>query len=162
MNGGTTLSPKKPAPPPASAPANLEKQTASTPSSAQKRSMLGGWLDALRPKPKGKEADLGGAMEAYYDKEKKRWIFPGDDPDAVDPTAGPPPTTAELKAKAPVEEKKQAPLDPLAAMMAPPPARGLRSAVPRKPAMPTGNGDRPGMPPTPPKFAVFTPPPKSD
>ena len=101
-------------------------------------------------------ADLGGKMEAYYDKEKKRWIFPDDDPNAEDPIAGPPPTAAELK-KSTVKEEKAAPQDPLSAMMAPP-SRAPRSAIPQK-QNPVSN--KLGMPPAPPKFAVFTPKPNS-
>ena len=139
--------PVKIAPAPSTAPANL-----STPSSAQKRGMLGMFKGFFGKSEEDNavKADLGGKMEAYYDKEKKRWIFPDDDPAAEDPTAGPPPTAAQLQ-KSPVKEEKKEPLDPLAAMMAPP-SRAPRSAIPsRRPQMPNGG---PGMPP---KVAVFTP-----
>lgn len=36
-------------------------------------------------------------MEAYYDKDKGRWIFPGQENDAVaDAAAGPPPTMVSV------------------------------------------------------------------
>lgn len=146
--------PMKVAPSPVSAPANLGKQ--STPK--RMIGMVKGLFGLKQDEDNAVHADLGGKMEAYYDKEKKRWIFPGDDPNAEDFTAGPPPTAAELK-KTPVEEEeKKAPQDPLAAMMAPP-SRAPRSAIPQKKTPMLNPG---GMPPSPPKFAVFTPKPNDN
>ena len=133
-----------------SAPANLGKQ--STPKRVF--GMLKGFLGVKADDDNAVRADLGGKMQAYYDKEKKRWIFPDDDPNAEDPVAEPPPTTAELK-KEPAKEERATPQDRLSAMMAPP-SRAPRSAVPKKQM-----SNQPGMPPSPPKFAVFTPKPNS-
>eukprot|EP00977_Amphora_coffeiformis_P009845 scaffold2257_cov169-Amphora_coffeaeformis.AAC.23 len=144
--------PLKVAPSPVSAPANLGKQ--STPKRVF--GMLKGFLGVKEDEDNAVRADLGGKMEAYYDKEKKRWIFPDDDPSAEDPMAGPPPTAAELK-KSPVKEEKALPQDPLSAMMAPP-SRAPRSAIPQKQNL---MSSKLGIPPSPPKFAVFTPKPNT-
>ena len=68
--------------------------------------MLKGFL-GVKGEDNAVVADIGGKLEAYYDKEKKRWIFPDDDPAAEDPSAGPPPTAAELS-KTPAKEEKKA------------------------------------------------------
>ena len=72
--------------------------------------------------PDATECDVGETMQAYYDEKQKRWIFPGDDPNEVIPSMGPPPT---MPVGTPVAEPAPAPAaasnDPLAAMMAPPP-----------------------------------------
>jgi hypothetical protein len=41
--------------------------------------------------PNAKIANTGGKLEAYYDEKLGRWIFPGDDVNAVTPSVGPPP-----------------------------------------------------------------------
>merc|ERR1711924_295711 len=118
--------------------------------------------------------------KAYYDEDLKRWIFPGDDPAEVAKPLAPPPTlgsipTEEVK----VDDKKEnGPIDPIAAMMAPPPGlRGLsakkssggiggrygggQTAISSPPGM-VGAGPPGMMSPSaapPAKFAVFTPKP---
>jgi hypothetical protein len=126
-----------------------------------------------RLNPDATTADLGGGMEAYYDEKLKRWIFPGDDPAEVAKPLAPPPTMTPKK-EVVEEEKNNAPLDPLAAMMAPPP-RSVHRSTPRPAGtltpsmmmMPPGTGTSMMMP-TPmtpgapggiakPSFMVFTP-----
>lgn len=70
-------------------------------------------------------ADPGEKMEAYYDKERKRWIFPGDDPDEVAKPLAPPPIIPAKKETEEKDESMQTPSkevanDPLASLMAPP------------------------------------------
>jgi len=79
---------------------------------------------AKKLNPDATEADLGGKMEAYYDKKLGRWIFPGDDPNEVAKPLAPPPVAPAVKdaPKQPVASN-----DPLAALMAPP-SRGLTTA----------------------------------
>lgn len=113
-------------------------------------------------------------MEAYYDEKAKRWIFPGDDPAEVAKPLAPPPTAMTPRKEPEQEEKKNAPLDPLAAMMAPPPRSvGRRPGTTPRPGRPGANGFTPTMmmmPPgasaspmtpaagiTPQNFMVFTP-----
>ena len=77
--------------------------------------------------PKATVADVGLKMEAYYDKNSKRWIFPGDDPVEVAKPLAPPPTMPRKTLGAPATPLA-APAaesnDPLAALMAPPLNRG--------------------------------------
>jgi hypothetical protein len=121
-----------------------------------------------RLNPDATTADMGGGMEAYYDEKLKRWIFPGDDPAEVAKPLAPPPTMTPKK-EVVEEERSNAPLDPLAAMMAPPP-RSVRRSTPR-PAGATLTPSMMMMPPgaagtgtpmtpgviAPPSFMVFTP-----
>ena len=121
-------------------------------------------------------------MEAYYDKDLKRWVFPGESATEVAAPPPPPPTTMQPAANSAPSSMSNGPSggyaaggaaapapvandDPLAALMAPPPARrtGARSRYP-DPLAASGNvsgGNTPSMPTggtkTPPKFAVFTP-----
>jgi hypothetical protein len=120
--------------------------------------------------------------KAYYDEDRKRWIFPGDDPDEVAAPLAPPPIVPKAALEATPEPANNAPLDPLAAMMAPPSSRipskkspavsGGPPGVPFAGRLPPGMmqpvGSRPGLVtpaqgggmktmPTPPQFAVFTP-----
>ena len=165
---------KKPDKAPHSAPAELQrtkKTPAKTPTSAQKRAWgMGGFRDRMTKwlNPDATTADMGDGMQAYYDEDKKVWVFPGEDPAEVAKPVGPPPTMTTPKKE---ESKKDVPFDPLAAMMAPPP-RSI-SSVRRQPGtasrpvgfpgmmMPPG-AVTPGTPGTPaagrpPKFMVFTP-----
>lgn len=79
-----------------------------------------GWL-TRKLNPDATEADVGDAMEAYYDEKLKRWIFPGDDPNEVAKPLAPPPTTPVVKhetgsVSTPILNRD----DPLSMMMAPP------------------------------------------
>jgi hypothetical protein len=148
----TTKAPSTPsrvAPGPVSAPPNLEKL--STPNSAQRRGVLGRFKDMMTKKlnPDATTADLGNSMEAYYDEDKKRWVFPGEDPAAEDPTAGPPPTTMELKESKPAAEEKPEARDPLSSLMAPP------TRVPR--GLPVRKSPKAAAAAPPPQFHVFLP-----
>jgi len=112
------------------------------------------WLN-----PDATQADLGEGMQAYYDEDKKVWVFPGEDPADVAKPIGPPPTTpmADLSA-APAPPPAPASNDPLAAMMAPPqraPRSRVKKASPS--SMPALLGTPMGAPS--PKFAVFAPKP---
>jgi len=95
--------------------------------------------------PKGKVADLGDENAAYYDKDLKRWIFPDTDLNEISKPLPPPPTQISSARN----EDKSEDNDPLAALMAPPPApvRGRKVGAARV---------SPG-PPSPAKFTVFQP-----
>lgn len=107
-------------------------------------------------------ANQGEEMQAYYDKERKVWVFPGEDPDELAKPLGPPPSSSTpLTTPAPAQPKNN---DPLAAMMAPP-QRGPSALRGRQPFTPS-----PGHPPaftpiaagatpvqSPPQFMVFKP-----
>ena len=165
---------KKLAKAPSSAPAELQRTAKSPgrePTSAQKRAWgLGGFRDRMTKwlNPDATTADLGGGMEAYYDEDKKVWVFPGEDPAALAQPIGPPPiTTTPVKDVKKVEGPNEAPVDPLAAMMAPPPrtiSSLRRQPVAQLAGLPAGIMRPPGAtaaPTTPaagpPKFMVFTP-----
>lgn len=118
----------------------------------------GGWLSGLsslasgfiasKMNPDAKVAKLGEQMEAYYDEEKKRWIFPGET-EAEEPSMPSAPPTGPLPGSTPGPRlgaalggppggPSSAPGsmagpgapsdDPLAALMAPPPMRKHASA----------------------------------
>lgn len=64
------------------------------------------------------EKGLGSSLEGYYDEQLKRWVFPTDDPNAVDnaqSSAGPPPTslqppmTTNTSQQEPSDEKAKIP-----------------------------------------------------
>lgn len=112
--------------------------------------------------------DLGGQMEAYYDKERKVWVFPGEDPADVAAPLAPPPKTPMASSSAPaVAEDPKPNNDPLAAMMAPP--RRGPSAKPKSGVAPSPKSMPVMFPPgtmspavngsAAPKFAVFKPKP---
>ena len=117
------------------------------------------WLN-----PDAHEADLGEKMEAYYDNERKVWVFPGENPEEVAKPIGPPPTPQTVQVATPTPPAHTMSNDPLAAMMAPPPRApaGLAGKARNAPATP---GHRipgmivPGSAPAaaPPTFAVFQP-----
>lgn len=121
----------------------------------------GGWLSGIREmvtkklNPDATTADIGESMQAYYDEDKKVWVFPGEDPAELAEPPPPPPTTPMNQTEK--QEEKPAPdmaKDPLAAMMAPPqrtpatlararaPGGGIGAATPR-----SLYGMPPGMPP---------------
>mmetsp|Transcript_36586 Transcript_36586/g.41744 ORF Transcript_36586/g.41744 Transcript_36586/m.41744 type:complete len:1104 (-) Transcript_36586:145-3456(-) len=108
----------KPLPSPHSAPAELQKTGFTLP----ERSLLDGFRNRMTKwlNPDAKQADLGGNMEAYFDEDHEVWVFPGEDPAEKVKPIGPPPKAPVAKI---AETKKEDPkkLDPLAAMMAPPP-----------------------------------------
>ncbi|RLN96649.1 hypothetical protein BBJ28_00020750 [Nothophytophthora sp. Chile5] len=158
------------------------------PSNSSKSS---GWFSGLssfiatKMNPDAKVAKLGEHMEAYFDEENKRWVFPGEtaaeEPamPSAPPTgplpgsapgssaAGPPPSGAN---SAPGSISGFAPSDdPLAALMAPPPPRVLMkkdplAAMMAPPSRPGLYGSQRGgsstqrKPPRP-QFAVFKPSP---
>jgi len=172
---------KKPREAPHSAPPDLQKlQKKGAPNSDQKRSWgIGGLRNRMTKwlNPDATTADLGGTMEAYYDEDKKVWVFPGEDPNEVAKPIGPPPTVVISKAEEVKEEEKKpdsARLDPLAALMAPPP-RAVSSL--RRPGLglpPSNSMPALYMPPgattnklnnnsnAPPTFMVFKPNPDAD
>jgi Sec23-binding domain of Sec16 len=191
------MSPPVTAPPVMMGKKNNKKEAPKTPapsSSGARRTPIGTPLSGIKSwiikkfNPDATECELPEEEEkAYYDNERKRWIFPGDDPDEVAKPIAPPPIMSAAPEAAP-KPANDAPLDPLAAMMAPPGSR-IPSAKKKKPGM-TGPGGRGGpigfppgmMPPTgptasmtspspaagasaggppPPQFAVFTPKPSA-
>lgn len=82
------------------------------------------------PSRNPQHADIGQQMEAYFDKEKKKWIFPGEAPEDNAPAApSAPPTAAQLSSPLGPPTGSSSPAstspgldanDPLAALMAPP------------------------------------------
>jgi len=133
------------------------------------------WLN-----PDATTADLGEGMQAYYDEDKKVWVFPGEDPAEKAKPTPPPPTSMPSAAKQ--EEQPKPPdmaTDPLAAMMAPPqrtPAsfgrsrpggagavpptpRSLYPGIPGMPPMPGAGGPAGAAAAAPPQFMVFKPTP---
>ena len=110
--------------------------------------------------------------QAYYDKELKRWIFPGDDPAELAKPMAPPPMAMKKEEEKPKEDDK--PKDAASMLMAPPPSRGISAkkrlppmgaSSPMMPMMMPPGGGPPGMmsPMAPgagfatPKVATFTP-----
>jgi len=124
-------------------------------------------------------------MQAYYDEKLKRWIFPGDDPAEVAKPLAPPPIIPKMTDAAPstpAAPASTASIDPLAALMAPPPSRGMPSKKKGTPSygasryadplasmgiMPSSSATGKKAPPAspmmnnlaPPTFAVFQPKP---
>ena len=114
-------------------------------------------------------------MEAYFDNERKVWVFPGEDPAEVAKPLPPPPISMPAATPESPPSPKVTSNDPLAAMMAPP-QRGpsaLRGVgrpssykTPGSSLPPTGTRIMPsGATPTgldvpaaaPPNFSVFQP-----
>mmetsp|Transcript_26662 Transcript_26662/g.32320 ORF Transcript_26662/g.32320 Transcript_26662/m.32320 type:complete len:2975 (+) Transcript_26662:46-8970(+) len=206
--GGTKLSTKPRLPPSSlpkpdvkSEPLPSPKSTGSKPKQDIKEAPVSGSLTGFAAQlrkflnPNAKVADTGDKMAAYYDEKLKRWVFPGDDPVEIAKPLPPPPiipktedglppatgTTAALaddKGKDDLSQK--GPVDPLAALMAPPPTRaGMGARYPglikkEQPLSPAGGpppmfmggastpkgaaaGAGPGS--APPKFTVFQPKP---
>ena len=106
-------------------------------------------------------------MEAYYDKELKRWIFPGDDPAEVAKPLAPPPTTPVMKDTKTYATTPESTLnDPLAAMMAPPSrSRSTPIGPPRIPrshnatSASTPSSKTQSTSSAPPQFVIFQPKP---
>jgi hypothetical protein len=106
-------------------------------------------------------ANPGEEMQAYYDKERKVWVFPGEDPDEVAKPIGPPPSMSTPSAnQAPPPPSN----DPLAAMMAPP--QRAPSALRGRPPLTPSPASLPPYTPlaasatsnqSPPQFMVFKP-----
>ena len=83
---------------------------------------LTSWI-AGKLNPNATQADVGEAMEAYYDEKTKRWIFPGEDPAEVAKPLPPPPITPkpDSNKEAAISSTPVPPSnDPLASLMAPP------------------------------------------
>jgi hypothetical protein len=146
----------KPAPAPATAPAVMhgkkeDKATPRTPAPASSgkpkkapgSGAFGGMKSWLIKKlnPDAKECHLPDNEEQpYYDKDLKRWIFPGDDPAEVGKPLAPPPmtgtkedTSSSTNNDTPKEDANAKPNDALSSLMAPPPSRGLSSSKKRLP-----------------------------
>lgn len=163
---------------PSSAPANLHKSGSESPKSDKKKGWFNfGIRDYLVSKlhPEATVGKLGGKMEAYFDKDLGRWVFPGDDPSDLPPSAGPPPTAPlGTKLESSTQSMPAASSDPLSMMMAPPPARHLTGrrnpnqsagasstfagakSFPRITSTDTAPGNGTNIRPTP-QFAVFKP-----
>lgn len=153
-------------------------------------SVIGNFI-AKKMHPEAKIAHVGNEMEAYYDEETKRWVFPGEtaaDEPAIpsappigpapgstpgSSTGGPPGPPGTHSAPGSISTGTSA-ADPLAALMAPPPARAHAALMKKDPlsAM-MAPPMRPGMPgqramsmgaqrkPPRPQFAVFKPAPQA-
>jgi hypothetical protein len=168
------------------------------PPSGSKPGWLSGFVGnfiAKKMNPEAKVAKLGDQMEAYFDKEKKRWVFPGETA-AEEPTMPSAPPIGPLPGSTPSSSSggppgamglpgthsapgsiSGGPVDPLAALMAPPPARAHAALMKKDPlsAMMAPPPMRPGMvgqraasmggaqrkPPRP-QFAVFKPAPQAN
>lgn len=156
-----------------------------------------GWLTGLstfiaaKMNPEAKVAKLGEQMEAYFDEEKKRWVFPGETQteEAKIPSAppigplpgsgpasssggGPPSTGAPGPGAHSAPGSMAGGDDPLAALMAPPASRAHASlmkkdplsammAPPSRPAYGQRSSTMPAKRPPRPQFAVFKPAPGS-
>ena len=88
----------------------------------------------LHPEAHDADDNLGGRMEAYYDEHTKKWVFPGEDPDAPGPAAPPPPPTSMGRdmggfGDMPAAASGAGDSDMLSAMMAPPPSRRSRDGA---------------------------------
>jgi len=172
---------EKPPGTPAPASGGGKKTTATTPK-APSSGAFGGMKSWLIKKfnPDATECALPDNEEQpYYDKDLKRWIFPGDDPAEVAKPLAPPPTIGKLPTET-TAPKKEEPKDAVSMMMSPPASRGLSSKKsgiggryppgfggsgggPMGTMMMPPGGAPPGMTSTPavftPKAAVFTPKP---
>jgi hypothetical protein len=118
------------------------------------------WLN-----PEAKMADLGEGMQAYYDADKKVWVFPGDDPAELAKPIGPPPITPVVTASSlevsPVLPGPTPKNDPLSAMMMPPTRipsaqRAKARGTGKSPSIINVPGKIPHQSSTP-TFAVFAP-----
>lgn len=140
---------------------------------------------ATKVNPEAKVAKLGEQMEAYFDEEKKRWVFPGETAteEAVIPSApptGPMPGSMPSSGSGGPPGTHSAPgsisggSDPLSALMAPPPVRAHAALMKKDPlsammapparsgligqrASSMGNVRKPPRP----QFAVFKPAPQA-
>ncbi|TDH68162.1 hypothetical protein CCR75_008986 [Bremia lactucae] len=148
-----------------------------------------GWLSGLssfivtKMNPEAKVAKLGVQMEAYYDEEAKRWVFPGE-ASTAEPTKPSAPPTGPMPGSAPgssatgippvgtnsaPSSMRSGPVpsdDPLAALMAPPPSHNLMkkdplAAMMAPPSRPgyynARRGSATSYKPPRPQFAVFKP-----
>ena len=165
---------------------------------------LGNWIAKKLNPESNVVTEMGEVMEAYFDEDLKTWVFPGEDPVAKAAPLAPPPTAGAMRVggggvggpapgaggapgsgAAPPQVAGAAPaappsVDPLAAMMAPPPrnpsgrmtgAGGVRSryADPMASMGFVSQSEGSGQPPTAsrtnggppkretPKYAVFSP-----
>lgn len=146
------------------------------PFSAERSTRSGGLFSRLRTglirrfNPDATECLLPDNEEQpYYDKERKVWVFPGEDPADVAAPIAPPPIALNTGDAPPAPApSKPATNDPLAAMMAPPTRKP--ASLRRGPSASTPGGGYPGMMSpmsgmgspaaaggAPPQFAVFTP-----
>lgn len=104
-------------------------------------------------------------MKAYFDEDKKVWVFPGEDPAEKAKPPPPPPMTMSSPHEAAPAPSASTSNDPLAAMMAPPP-RPVHSSTKKPNAtgrtnVPPGlSAPPPGKPPV--NFAAFAPPKPAD
>nr|CCA13964.1 COPII coat assembly protein SEC16 putative [Albugo laibachii Nc14] len=160
------------------------------PPSSSRSTSSSGWFSGLssfiatKINPEAKVAKLGEQMEAYFDEEKKQWIFPGETVVEETTTLGAPPVGLNpagngppVGGSAPTSSSGGACAtdsnDPLAALMAPPMSRAHASLVKMDPlaammAPPKRHGlhasrapsegpqKKKAMPPRP-QFAVFKP-----
>jgi hypothetical protein len=140
-----------------------------------------GWLSGIssfltnKINPDAKVAKLGEQMEAYFDEEKKRWVFPGEasseEPPAPSaPPTGPMPPSSSSDGPPGLGGSTPAVDDPLASLMAPPTMRAHAQLMNKDPvAAMMAPPSRPGIygqransmpikrPPPRPQFAVFKP-----
>lgn len=138
------------------------------PSGSKSSSWLSGLVGkfiATKMNPEAKVAQLGVRMEAYYDEEKKCWVFPGETA-AEEPMMPSAPPIGPLPGSTPSSSSggppgamgppgthsapgsiSGGPADSLAALMAPPPARAHAALMKKDPlsAMMAPPPMRPGM-----------------
>ena len=146
-----------------------EIRSKTPPASMGKTNHGPGWFSGIgdyiaqKMNPDAKVAKMGTKMDAYYDKEKKKWVFPGEDPSEEKAAPAAPPTDMSMGApgSAPTGPTPPAADDPLAALMAPPASR-LPSALSSMMAPPPSrlgqarSGAR-NKPPRP-QYTTFKPP----
>eukprot|EP00536_Pseudo-nitzschia_multiseries_P011688 jgi/Psemu1/308430/fgenesh1_kg.411_\ len=114
-----------------------------TPKKAPGSGTFGGMKSWLIKKlnPDAKQCHLPENEEQpYFDKELKRWVFPGDDPAELAKPMAPPPTVIKKED----EVKKEEPKDAISSLMAPPPSRLSARKKPMGGA-PPGGGMMPPM-----------------
>lgn len=88
---------------------------------------LGNWI-TKKLNPNATTADTGGTMEAYFDKDLKVWVFPGEDPAEKAKPLAPPPTSTSKKVcevDKSISATTSTANDPLASLISPP-ARVIR------------------------------------
>jgi hypothetical protein len=89
--------PTAPAPPVAATPAQT---VPSQPSGGAQKTEAPGFLRKLFG-GRAKEVQLGESLEAHYDERLGRWVFPGEDPNAMQSSAPPPPPTMMVASTTP-------------------------------------------------------------
>jgi hypothetical protein len=122
-----------------------------------RKSSSSGFLTRMVSKwvfPDATVADVGDEMQAYYDEDKKCWVFPGEE-NKPPPAALAPPPTSFGSPSGPQPGGPAPTNDPLAALMQPPDPLASLMAPPSMSAYGPQSSARKSTPP--PQYAVFKP-----